>query len=158
MQMDQAEKSTLSKRCVPVYTKPPLLAPKTLFGVPQGRALGPICFHCWLVFAAEAVISSAADEARTSHRTIASASRPPKTHTGTFYASAVYLRYKYIFPKRHVSYSHTRMSFRINILKPVKGLKWIRPKEKIRRKMIRPIHQFDSFTIPSLYVRRQMGT
>ncbi len=88
MQMDQAEKSTLSKRCVPVYTKPPLLAPKTLFGVPQGCALGPICFHCWLVFTAEAVISTAADEARTSRRTITSASRPPKTHTGTFYAYA----------------------------------------------------------------------
>ncbi len=84
MQMDQAEKSTLSKRCVPVYTKPPLLAPKTLFGVPQGRALGPICFHCWLVFAAEAVISSTADEARTSHRTIASASRPPKRTQAPF--------------------------------------------------------------------------
>lgn len=113
--------------------KPARFAPKTLFGVPQGRALGPKCFHSWLVFTAEAVISSAADKARTSRRTIASASRPPKAHTGTFYASAVYLRYKYFLQKQHVSYSHTRMSFRINILKPVKGLKWIRLKEKIRR-------------------------
>lgn len=136
--MDQAEKSTLLKWCVPECVskkkkKSARFAPKTLFGVPQGRALGLKCFHCWLVFTAEAVISSAADKARMSRRTIASASRPPKADTGTFYASAVYLRYKYFFQKQHVSYSQTRMSFRINILKPVKGLKWIRPKEKIRR-------------------------
>lgn len=135
--------------------KPALFAPKTLFCVPQGLALGPIYFHCWLVFAAEAVIISAADKARTSLRTIASASRPPKAHTDTFYASAAYLRYKYVFQKRHVSYSHTRMSFRINILKPVKGLKWIRPK---RRLVGRWFVSSNSLTMQSLYTRWQMGT
>lgn len=86
--------------------KPAQFAPKTLFGVPQGRALGLKCFHCWLVFAAQAVISSAADKAWTSCRTIASASRPPKAQTGTFYASAVYLRYKY-FTRNNMSVTVT---------------------------------------------------